>query len=197
MSLGYSRDMMQAAMIPTSMVDERRRLGLDKLDEVWEGVLHLVPCPTSPHQLTEARLRDALKHIVRSRRLEVLCGIGLYHPAVPGHDSYRVPDVVVCSTAHMSMRGIEGVAELVIEIISPNDEGREKLPFYARVGVREVWLLDPAKKTIEVFAGMTPIAPEGGRITAPSLGLVLHVDGSTLHIQDGADMYEVDIRDTL
>ena len=97
----------------------------------------------------------------------------------------------------MSMRGIEGVAHLAIEIISPNDESRKKLPFYARVGVREVWLLDPVKKTIEVFTGMAPVAPVEGRITAPSLGLVLHIEGSTLHIQDGADMYEVDIRDTL
>jgi Uma2 family endonuclease len=189
--------MMHAAMIPTSMLEERRRLGHDRFDEVWEGVLHMVPQPTSVHQRIEASLSEALKRIAVARGFECLWNLGLHDPKVPTQTSYRAPDVVVFARTHLSMRGVEGVAELVVEIISPNDESRDKLPFYARVGVREVWLLDPAKKTIEVFTGMTPVAPEGDRIRAPSLGLVLQIKGSTLHIQDGADMYEVDIRDTL
>jgi Uma2 family endonuclease len=197
MSLGYSRLMMHAAMIPASMLEERRRLGHDRFDEVWEGVLHMVPFPTPVHQLVERNLFLALNTVAERRSLLAILNTGLYDPKTRGHASYRGPDISIIDRSALSDRGIEGVAHLVVEIISPDDESRDKLPFYARVGVREVWLLDPSKKTIEVFAGMTPIAPEGGRVAAPSLGLVLHIVGSTLHIQDGADMYEVDIRDTL
>ena len=39
---------MRAVMldVPESLLDERRRLGLDVFDEVWEGVLHMVPPPS-------------------------------------------------------------------------------------------------------------------------------------------------------
>ena len=36
--------------VPESLLDERRRLGLDVFDEVWEGVLHMVPSPSGEHQ---------------------------------------------------------------------------------------------------------------------------------------------------
>ena len=36
--------------VPESLLDERRRLGLDVFDEVWEGVLHMVPPPSEEHQ---------------------------------------------------------------------------------------------------------------------------------------------------
>jgi hypothetical protein len=36
-----------------------------------------------------------------------------------------------------------------------------------------------------------------GAIHAPSLGLVLSIDAQILRIVDGADMYEVSLRDTL
>jgi hypothetical protein len=34
---------------PQAMFDERRRLGLDGRDEMWDGVLHVVPPPGGPH----------------------------------------------------------------------------------------------------------------------------------------------------
>ena len=42
---------------------------------------------------------------------------------------------------------------LVVEIISPSENRKRregKLADYARIGVREVWLCDPPKKTLEV-----------------------------------------------
>jgi hypothetical protein len=31
------------------LLERRRRSGLDRLDEVWEGVLHMVPAPSGEH----------------------------------------------------------------------------------------------------------------------------------------------------
>ena len=40
-------------------------------------------------------------------------------------------------------RGINGHAELVIEILSPHDESRQKQPFYAKCGIPAFWIIDP------------------------------------------------------
>jgi Uma2 family endonuclease len=187
MHLGYSQSM-QPAMIPVSMLEERRRLGHDRFDEVWEGMLHMVPAPSPPHQSLERRLSAALEPIADRRSLKLLTNVGVYDPNVSGHKSYRVPDIVLVAREHISARGIEGQAELVVEILSPDDESRDKLPYYARVGVREVWLLDPRAHTLEVFLGIELAATS-------SLGLELRVEGTDLHVRDAEHAYTVDIRD--
>ena len=40
-------------------------------------------------------------------------------------------------------RAIDGHAELVVEIRSPNDESYDKLPFYAACKIPECWIIDP------------------------------------------------------
>src|SRR5271154_687340 len=49
---------------PTDGLDEllerRRRSGLDRLDEVWEGVYHMVPAPSGPHATIESQLHRLL-----------------------------------------------------------------------------------------------------------------------------------------
>ena len=36
--------------VPATLVEERRRTGADRWDELWEGELHMVPPPSGPHQ---------------------------------------------------------------------------------------------------------------------------------------------------
>jgi hypothetical protein len=43
-------------------------------------------------------------------------------------------------------------AALVVEILSPGDETREKLPFYARHEVDEVVIVDPVERAVEWLA---------------------------------------------
>ena len=43
-------------------------------------------------------------------------------------------------------------AALLIEVVSPNDESWEKLPFYADHDVDEVLIVDPAKRSIDWLA---------------------------------------------
>lgn len=52
---------------------------------------------------------------------------------------------------------------MVIEVESPGDESREKLPFYLGVGVREVLLIDRDTRRVELLraseTGWIPVAP--------------------------------------
>src|SRR5206468_2365640 len=72
-------------------------------------------------------------------------------------DTVLQPDIVVVMKANLSRirkAGIFGAPDLVVELLSPSTESRdrrEKLAVYARHGVREYWLVDPEKQRIEVF----------------------------------------------
>lgn len=162
---------MQAVMleVPEALLAERRRLGHDRFDEMWEGVLHMVPPPSFGHQGLEAWLVEIWAPLARARGLRVTTDTGLFDPSVTDFFSYRQPDVAVSAPAHISRRGIEGRAELVVEVRSPNDEAYEKLPFYERVGVQEVLVIErdfnlrhwarDEDRLIEVEgAGGTPVA---------------------------------------
>jgi len=83
-----------------------------------------------------------------------------------------------------------------VEILSPRDESRDKLPFYAGRGVREVWLIDPVTRQVEVFAlqgGDYRVVPViDGAIRSPALALELRVvAGPRLRLVDGAFIAEV------
>lgn len=135
--------------VPESLLEERRRAGADVRDEMWNGVLHMIAMPSTSHQGLGGDLYLVLAPIAKQRGLKPF-----YETAVhrPGADKdYRVPDLVFAKPEHVSARGIEGRAELAIEILSPDDETYEKLPFYEQVGVQELLVIDPATRRLDMF----------------------------------------------
>jgi Uma2 family endonuclease len=181
--------------LPLGLLEQRRRAGCDRLDEVWAGVPHLVPPPSISHQDFEYELEQALRSIAARRGLRTLHNIALAVPGT-GWTDYRVPDLCVAHPAQLSEHALEGRAELVVEILSPRDESRDKLPFYASRGVREVWLADPAARQVEVFAlrgrGYERVPAVAGAIHAPALAIELRVvTGPRLQLIDGGFTAEV------
>jgi Uma2 family endonuclease len=189
MSLGYTRAMRAVMLeVPEELVEDRRRKGLDARDEVWAGVLHMVPPPASTHQRFARRLFLLLERIAERRGAEVLWETGVFDPTVEELRDYRVADLVIVATDKVSRRGVEGAATLVVEILSPNDESHDKLPFYARVGVGEVWFVDPITRKIEIFVSRdgAPVSVEGSE-----LGIQVETVNGTLRITDGSDIAEI------
>lgn len=128
------------------LLEERRRKGLDRWDEVWDGVYHMVPSPTEEHQRLALRLGAVLLPLVEARGLRIAQDLELHRPGT-NRDDYKIPDLMV----YAPPRGkVVEVAELVIEILSPGDETEKKLPWYASLPVREVLVLDPATRTPEL-----------------------------------------------
>jgi Uma2 family endonuclease len=129
------------------ILERRRRSGLDRLDEVWDGVLHMVPAPSFNHANITHQLSVALDRPARDAQLIPTAGdfnLG------DSEDNFRVPD----GGLHRS--GADetwlGTAALVIEIVSPHDESWDKLPFYAAHDVDEVLIVDPAKRSVDWLA---------------------------------------------
>lgn len=86
--------------------------------------------------------------IVRSAPLQMKIG-----PDLPG----REPDILFVSREHLNRLKktfLDGPADLVIEIVSPESRARDrgdKFYEYEQGGVREYWLLDPLRKQAEFY----------------------------------------------
>jgi Uma2 family endonuclease len=127
--------------------ERRRRSGLDRLDEVWEGVLHMVPAPTYEHAVIAQQLAELLGPPARAAGLEP--AMGEFNLGESEHD-FRVPD------GGLHRPGASGTwlptAALAVEIVSPDDETWQKLPFYAAHRVDEVLIVDPAERSVHWLA---------------------------------------------
>jgi Uma2 family endonuclease len=136
-------------------LDKRRRLGLDHFDEMWEGVLHMAPSPLYEHQRIVQEISEFLGALCKRRRHGVLVpATNVFNEASQEQD-YRIPDFsfVAKGREHILARdGIRGAGpDAVIEVRSPYDETYEKFPFFARLGVREVIVIDRDTKQFEIY----------------------------------------------
>jgi Uma2 family endonuclease len=172
---------MKAVMtdIPPFVLEWRKRTGAERWDEMWEGVLHMMPAPSLDHQFFIGRLETWLNvYWVRSRAYRVYHDVNL---APPGGwpDNYRIPDLVLLTPGCRLVNRkayIEGAPTVVVEIQSPDDETIEKLPFYAQLGVPELWIFDrdtkEPKLLILVGGSYREQAPDGeGWFCSPGTGI--------------------------
>ncbi len=129
-----------------ALLERRRRSGLDRLDEVWDGVLHMVPAPSGPHSLVEWQLARLLGPLAEQAGLHA----GGQFNLGEGEDDFRIPD----GGLHRAPPLVTWypTAALVIEIVSPGDESWEKLPFYAAHSVDEVLIVDPQERSVSWLA---------------------------------------------
>jgi hypothetical protein len=108
---------------------------------------------------------------------------GLFRTA----EDYRVPDQLYCRRPEaLSERGTEG-AELVIEIRSPGAETYDKVAFYEKLGVREMLIVHPADRSVELLRAvdkrLLPVSNDaGGTIRSDVLGVGFTTVASRLRI---------------
>jgi len=146
---------MKAVMstVPPDLLAWRKQTGADRFDEMWEGVLHMVPTSNREHQNLEGALEFWLRKHWAPRH-----GGKVYHQinvASPGGwpNDYRIPDLVLLTPHRFDIdrnEYFEGGPDVVVEIRSPGDESVEKIPFYLEIGVKEVWIIDRDTKACEI-----------------------------------------------
>lgn len=93
-------------------------------------------------------------------------------------DDYRVPDQLYVRPEIVTRRGVEGAADLVVELRSPNDETDDKIDWYAARGVRELLVIEPAERRVELLGHvegrLVPVPPdEDGSVQSEVLGVRL------------------------
>jgi Uma2 family endonuclease len=133
----------------------RRRIRADRWDEMWDGELHMPPAPNREHQDFETALRIWLElHWAIPTGGRVHQQVNLASAGGWPEKDYRIPDLVLMTPEcfHIDHNEyFEGAPTVAVEIHSPGDEAYEKLSFYARLGVPEVWIIDRDSKEPELY----------------------------------------------
>ncbi|MGK3983395.1 Uma2 family endonuclease [Sorangium sp. So ce136] len=149
----------------------------NKVAELVRGTLHVFPRPAPRHARASSRLGGKLSgpfdlgeggpggwHILDGPELH------FPDPNAPGEIDALVPDLAGWRVERMPELPDTAYFELapdwICEVLSPSTEDvdrDEKMPIYARGGVRYAWLVDPIARTLEVFAlasgrAWTPVA---------------------------------------
>jgi len=134
---------------------EREASGADRYDEVWDGIYMMAPMPDDEHQYLVLRLGYILEDIVGiPGQGQVRAGVNLSDRKTDWKNNYRVPDVAVFlndGKAENQETHWCGAADFLVEIISQYDKSRDKVPFYERLGVREVLLIDRDPWKLELW----------------------------------------------
>jgi Uma2 family endonuclease len=113
------------------------------------------PAPNRFHQDISRNLEFMLLTWIRDHPIGVI-----YHAPfdveLTEHDVFQ-PDIIFVSEERKSIltdAGATGAPDFVVEILSPRtakiDRGVKK-KMYAQAGVRELWIIDPEARAIEVF----------------------------------------------
>jgi Uma2 family endonuclease len=141
--------------ISKRMIRQRRARGIDQKDEVWEGVYVVSPPPNNEHQDLLNEMSTVFTVVIGwSRMGQVRPGVAVSDRAAGWTKNFRVPDISVFlngTTAIKLSTHWLGGPDFAVEIISDHDRSREKIDFYAQLGVKELLLVDRKPWALELY----------------------------------------------
>ena len=123
--------------------------------ELIDGELIVTPSPIPIHQIISSNIAYALERIVREQRLGRVLAAPIDIRFTP--DNVLIPDIIFIALDRLHVVGpktVDAPPDLVVEILSPGTRQRDlsvKRDLYARFGVREYWVVDPAGRTVAVY----------------------------------------------
>ena len=123
--------------------------------EVIDGHLYVTTAPDLDHQRPSASLLALIWSYLRVHRTgEIFSApVGL----ILDEENGLQPDLVYVSrerAAILTRRGIRGVPDLVVEVLSPSTEATDrgiKLRRYAAAGVPHYWIVAPETRSLEAY----------------------------------------------
>ncbi len=133
----------------------RRARDVDRFDEVWNGVYILAAPFDNDHQRLVAGLSFLLHDALgRTGSVDVRLNIVVSDREHGWRRNYRIPDVAL--RYHDSVSRIRethwlGGPDFLIEVVSRGDRSRKKRPFYAKIGVREMMVVDRDPWAVELY----------------------------------------------
>jgi Uma2 family endonuclease len=127
--------------------------------ELQAGFLVEEPRPVARHQVTLQRLIGIVGPIARDHGGRAVQELDLILARQP--DTVRAPDLAVFTKEQWERldpdRPYEGVADLVIEVLSPSNRRGDmhaKIADYLAAGVSTVWVVDPWSSTVRLYKAL-------------------------------------------
>jgi Uma2 family endonuclease len=122
--------------------------------ELVEGDLLENPAPSTIHQRVSRRLQQILMQQLEETGVAEVFNAPT--DVILSDSSVVQPDLAIVRNARkaVSERGIEGPPDVIVEILSPGNSGHDELfkkALYARMGVPEYWVIDPAQGLVTAY----------------------------------------------
>lgn len=125
--------------------------------ELVRGELRQMAPAGFEHGVVIGNLTEALAREVRTRRLGVVSGAETGFKIASDPDTVRAPDIGFVRQERVRggrPRGyFPGAPDLAVEVVSPGDsaqEVRDKVTDWLGAGAQAVWVVYPARQTVEV-----------------------------------------------
>ncbi len=167
--------------------EEYLALDTNHLTEFSHGRMEVLPLPTFSHQRLVALLYRLLSGFVEERGL----GVVMFAPLriQLGQGKFREPDLVFMAAEHADRLGEQfwQGADLVMEIVSPNDPERDKVTKrreYAQAGIPEYWIVDPTEASITVLTLQGRKYALHGEFVAAETALSVILEGFKVDVGD-------------
>lgn len=115
-------------------------------------IVMMSPRPRVNHTRISGNIYSIFKNALKGKQCEAFPdGIDLYLD----EKNHFIPDaMIVCDPSQVKGDRIDGTPSLVVEVLSPSTELRDrgvKMRAYAAAGVEEYWLVDVVSKRVEVY----------------------------------------------
>lgn len=124
--------------------------------ELIDGQMYMMAPPNRMHQELVMQLSFEIQNYIK--RKNGSCKIYPSPFAVflnEDDTNYVEPDIsVICDKGKLTDKGCSGAPDWIIEIVSPSTQRMDyglKLFKYRTAGVREYWIVNPAKENVNVY----------------------------------------------
>ena len=115
---------------------QRAEWGGDRYDEVWEGTYMMTPGPNPEHGEIQAELVAVFRSALGfANPAKISTGVNVSDRAGDWMQNFRCPDVAVVlpgGAARKCEAHFMGGPDFLVEIVSPYDQSRKKIPFYGK-----------------------------------------------------------------
>ena len=132
--------------------------------ELIDGVIYNMAPPNRIHQKLIGELYFTIRNYIKTNDGD--CDVYPAPFAVfvnANNENYVELDIsVICDKNKLDDRGCNGAPDFIIEIVSPSSrkmDYRTKMTLYADAGVREYWIVDPAKERTTIYRFEEDAAP--------------------------------------
>lgn len=134
------------------VIQDRKRKGYDRYDEVWDGVYVLRSFPTDD----QLKLIEQFRHVMDEAVYgSIFAPVNVSDKRRRGWErNYRVVDLAVIlreSRAKEYSAHFSGGPDFLIEMEHEGSATPERLPFFGHIGVNEVLVINRHKRTLRLL----------------------------------------------
>ena len=132
--------------------------------ELIDGIIYNMAPPNFIHQYLSSKFVSKIDQYIDSKKGDCIVISAPFAVFLKeDNKTYVEPDIsVICDKNKLTEKGCIGVPDFIIEIVSPSSRKMDystKNALYAESGVREYWIVDPAKERTTVYRYEEDVAP--------------------------------------